>query len=467
MADEISRKPIDLLRDQHGVYGIGISVDREMLEIACGFHSEDSLPPALILRPDALPEIDDQYRGGGVPVLQKITGGFRHGLFANCREEWFRRIIHYRMLYTAGLPWPPHDRVRYWSADKTQQARNRQIYHGLRCSSLAVINKLIGAAIEAAANPDAIKLARRFTFRDRYPIYCATARSTRALQFPETFPVSARRIYCDWSDRPDLRADAIRLVERGALLRDVASLEGIPMAWRRVRPGAAHLVAARLVPYELSGLLAYMPDSLPRMRFWLRAVCGAGRIGSGGFAEWVAKNAMQIPGRSADERFAFLCNLRDWVSASYEAHPFVVRPFSPTMSLRTVTKLSADWHEAVANNLDGPQHTFPEPWLPATRRNGYEIVPIAHSTDLYREGAVMQHCVGTYADRVMSGDCYIYSVREDGKRVATAEIVRAGNRAGLAQIRGPCNAQASKEIVATMQRWLHATPLTADKQASR
>ena len=33
---------------------------------------------------------------------------------------------------------------------------------------------------------------------------------------------------------------------------------------------------------------------------------------------------------------------------------FVVRPFTPSMSFKTVTALSADWHEAVANNMDGP-----------------------------------------------------------------------------------------------------------------
>src|SRR5262249_12875621 len=94
-------------------------------------------------------------------ALQKITGGFRHGMFSHCIEEHLRKVIHYQMLYTAGLPWPPESlRVRYWSTDKKQQARNRQIYHGLRRGSLALINKLMGAAIEAAAEPDALKVAR-------------------------------------------------------------------------------------------------------------------------------------------------------------------------------------------------------------------------------------------------------------------------------------------------------------------
>ena len=154
-------KPIDLLRDRRGVYGIGISdaIDRHALAIACGYHSEARLPRALILRPDAL---TDPHNGSA--ALQKITGGFRHGPFVHCAEEHLRQVIHYRMLRTAGLPWPPQHPIRYWSADEKQQARNRQVYHGLRCGSLGIINKLIGAAIEAAADPDAIKMARRFAF---------------------------------------------------------------------------------------------------------------------------------------------------------------------------------------------------------------------------------------------------------------------------------------------------------------
>ncbi|HMF25572.1 MAG TPA: PcfJ domain-containing protein [Pseudolabrys sp.] len=442
-------KPIDLLRDRRGVYGIGISdaIDRHALAIACGYHSEARLPRALILRPDAL---TDPHNGSA--ALQKITGGFRHGPFVHCAEEHLRQVIHYRMLRTAGLPWPPQHPIRYWSADEKQQARNRQVYHGLRCGSLGIINKLIGAAIEAAADPDAIKMARRFAFSNRYAIYCAAARSRRALQLAETFPALARRIYCPNYGRPsaDQQAEAMRLVERGARLRDVAALMGIPMALRRVKPGAVHFVSQQIRP----DLLTHMPDSLPQMRFWLCAVHWAAR-NRGDLAEWVAKNAALIPGKCFDERKSFLSDLADWIFAER----FVTRPFSPNMSLRTVMKLSADWHEAVANNLDGPQYSFPKPWLPATRLNGYEIVPIANGADLYREGAAMRHCVGSYGSLVTRGDCYIYSVREDGKRVATAEIIRADGRMVLGQIRGPCNAQAPKEIVAAMRRWLRAIAL--------
>jgi hypothetical protein len=115
--------------------------------------------------------------------------------------------------------------------------------------------------------------------------------------------------------------------------------------------------------------------------------------------------ALQIPVGSENEILSFLHDLADWVRASHgnDGHQFIVRPFKPTMSLRTVTKLSAEWHEAVASNLSGPQHIFPAPWLPPATVNGLDIIPIDNSASLYREGASMHHCVGTYAEEVRAG----------------------------------------------------------------
>jgi hypothetical protein len=56
-----------------------------------------------------------------------------------------------------------------------------------------------------------------------------------------------------------------------------------------------------------------------------------------------------------------------------------------------VTALSAEWHEAVANHMLGPNLTFPPLWYPAATIGDYDIVPIYNSTALYREGATMHH----------------------------------------------------------------------------
>jgi len=186
------------------------------------------------------------------------------------------------------------------------------------------------------------------------------------------------------------------------------------------------------------------------------------------FAEWAARQASQIPG-SLNHVGGVLGDIADWVRAGMPPEPdpllgrpvqagreFVVRPFTPSMSLKTAMTLSADWHEAVANNLDGPNSTFPDPWYSAARLGDYEILPIEDAASLYREGTAMHHCVGTYGGRVQRGELYIYSIRRNGERVATLALGRDDSRAYLEQIRGRCNTDPPKTIIGVVRRWLRA-----------
>jgi hypothetical protein len=139
-----------------------------------------------------------------------------------------------------------------------------------------------------------------------------------------------------------------------------------------------------------------------------------------------------------------------------QGEQFVHRRFNPDMSLATVTKLSADWHEAVAANMTGPNTEFPDPWCPGGVSGGFDIVPITTSSGLYREGKLLHHCAGTYADRVHSGERYMFSVWKDGAPLATLELVH--NEAGVAigQLRGACNARAPGEVLRAVNSWLRA-----------
>jgi hypothetical protein len=484
--------PVELLRDQRGVYGIGVSdlFDFEAVAWSCGIEPEpytfEPSPRALILRPDRL--LDSRPRGA---VLQKIAGGFRRGPFMRTHEEQLRRFIHHEALNRAALPWPPPQDspsgfAQWWSADKKQQARNRGIYHGLRQLSLHVVNHLIGAALEAAADADAVKAARRFAFAHRESIYHAGALSRRALQvlalaiYAEHWqvreygerhaePLSSHDRFRHWdAAAAELRLrknEAIKLVVAGARLRDVAGVMGIPMALRHIRPGVAHLATEVLCRHP--ELLRAMPDTVSSSRIWLRVVPWAHDRVSAEFAEWAARQVPQIPG-SLNHVGGVLGDIADWVCAGMPPDPllggrpmqagreFVVRPFTPSMSLKTAMTLSADWHEAVANNLDGPNSAFPDAWYPAARLGDYEILPIEGGASLYREGTAMRHCVGTYGDQVRRGDLYIYSIRRNGERVATLALRRDNGRAYLEQIRGPCNTDPPKPIVPTVQRWLCA-----------
>ena len=481
--------PVELLRDGAGIYGIGAK-EAEM----------DLLPPHLLLRrdhlKDSLPNQNHEFTHH--PVLQMITGGFRHGMFEHTTEERLRKVIYHNMLRRAKLPWPPSEQpgqYPYWSSDPEQQVRNRQVYHGLRLGSLAVVNRLIGKALEEAANQEALKIARRFRFRYRYNIYCAAAQSLRALQLAATFPALAFAVFGgDWRlEAPDfyladlvgfiryetverLRHEAAALIEAGASLKIIADLMHVPMSFRKIEPGAADWTLSSIAhsSWDKRLIRVYMPDSLPRMKLWLVAIHRCSDLGRD-FVEWVAKHALEIPG-SADLVMSSLFDIKDLVRACRRARfpghicdlrprstdflsrgeEFVVRPFSADMSLKTVMRLSANWHEAVATNMVGPNYEFPEPWCDGGHSGGCEIIPIANSGDLYREGHAMHHCVGTQGDRVQCGNAYFYSVREEGVRIATLELLNHGGSIVIGDLRGVCNSQVSKTVRRCVESWLHS-----------
>lgn len=221
-----------------------------------------------------------------------------------------------------------------------------------------------------------------------------------------------------------------------------------------------------------------MPELPKGMKLWLRCIDLVQDVGPD-FVIWASRHATEIGG-SLEELTSILRDIADWVRACYRAsvpphvrqailgghrfldalgeqgEQFVHRPFGADMSLATVTRLSADWHDAVAANMTGPDHEFPEPWCPGGVSGGFDIVPITNSSELYREGKLLHHCAGTYAGRVRWGDCYIFSVRKDGAPLATLELVRNGAGVSISQLRGACNAEAPKELQRAVILWLRA-----------
>jgi hypothetical protein len=175
------------------------------------------------------------------------------------------------------------------------------------------------------------------------------------------------------------------------------------------------------------------------------------------FAGWVARHFAEMPGRTLNERRDRTADLLDWVNACRGQGKLITRSFTLSMSLRTATELSSKWHEAVANHQDIDQGPLPKPWFPATTQGPFEILPLTTATDLFHEGAAMHHCVTSYAGRVRSGEVYVYSVRRDGKRLATVSLGRGyGELYYIEQIRGPCNATAPKAIINAIRSWLKA-----------
>ena len=63
---------------------------------------------------------------------------------------------------------------------------------------------------------------------------------------------------------------------------------------------------------------------------------------------------------------------------------------------------------------------------------GLSFVALQTGKALRAEGAAMHHCVATYWRNVVDGKSRIYSIRENGSRVATLEVTGQ-----LTQYKGP------------------------------
>jgi PcfJ-like protein len=164
-----------------------------------------------------------------------------------------------------------------------------------------------------------------------------------------------------------------------------------------------------------------------------------------------------------------LRDIGDWVRAGAHANVpggerFLPRPFHPDMSIETVLKLNGEWHEAIAGEMSGPQCWFPPPWFPAQTIGGYELVPIDNTKDLYLEGKAMHHCVASYSEAALTGALCIYSIRQNGKRVATVAFKQGAKAPAIEQIRGPCN-KAVPKIKKEILRWLRTQGMQNKREA--
>lgn len=99
---------------------------------------------------------------------------------------------------------------------------------------------------------------------------------------------------------------------------------------------------------------------------------------------------------------------------------------------------------------------FPEPPIPGTDY----ILPVTESHKLFEEGTVMHHCVNSYKTEILLKRSYIYHIEKEEEK-ATLEIrKRDDNYWTLAQVRGICNKNVSKDIMNMVVSWAEENNIT-------
>ena len=85
----------------------------------------------------------------------------------------------------------------------------------------------------------------------------------------------------------------------------------------------------------------------------------------------------------------------------------------------------------------------------------FVVRPIASIVELQEEGIKMHHCVATYSQKLISGNCYIFTIRlakSPDEPIATLELNKKLNK--IVQLRGKYNAVVSDEIEAFCNHWI-------------
>lgn len=118
------------------------------------------------------------------------------------------------------------------------------------------------------------------------------------------------------------------------------------------------------------------------------------------------------------------------------------------------------WHEARRFKLAAEDATWTVPRLPL-QFEGREWAAISDSGSLWEEAKAMRHCADLYANECRRQRVLIVSIREAGRRVATAAYAREGGCAVLSQIRGFANADAAPQLQDSARRFALLIPSPA------
>lgn len=260
------------------------------------------------------------------------------------------------------------------------------------------------------------------------------------------------------------------LVARDDIVRNLAQETSLPEPFIRWVDRAPSVYA---LPLAVDILRRYRPDDNPSAlrRFVLRLntrIRECRRYAGQLELPWVERRLKQCRSPARLERLH--CRLRTRYEETADIMRLCVqlgRRQPPLAELgargdRTVTRL----HNRLAAEMSRVEASryveqlvarygtsaFPPPPLPGRA----DIVPVTTAEELLAEGREMSHCVGSYADDIMAGRCYIYRVLRPQRATLQLVLGEGGPRMGM--LRLAHNHHPSEETEAAVRRWIEEGP---------
>ncbi len=253
------------------------------------------------------------------------------------------------------------------------------------------------------------------------------------------------------------RGEAVKLIKNGEPLSVATAAVDLP-SWMRRLPPEAFTEVLGTVPGSDSfsrSIVNEIPADADKTAMWLRFVLFAAESCDEDFALWIARQrlyACEEWGRIPLLPLAAFA----WFSREERmpARGLIRKPWHCNLSFAAAVEEMRSWVERIVLDYCREDSGRNGSWFKTRKACGYRFAPLLTPEDLQNEGQRMNNCVATYAHKVASGDCLIYSIRRGSERVATLEITSGQGAPVIAQLLAAGNTKASEDVWRAASVWL-------------
>ena len=237
---------------------------------------------------------------------------------------------------------------------------------------------------------------------------------------------------------PRREADAARAhaaAIEGRALADVAQAAGVPL-WLRKLPVDA---LTKPLPYLPDGdlfrrrIVNHLPRSPKLAPLWLDTVAFAAQWAHEPFAIWIARELTRGAKDIKRDQLRMLC-LWAWFSLhpGTVGHRLIAKPWQPALRFKTALDGAWAWHSRAGLHINLGESPIADTWLTPGRVYGYQFVPLRCADDIVAEAAAMKNCLNTYGYNLAHNRSRLWSVRMNGRRVATLRLARRRRASSVA-----------------------------------
>lgn len=285
----------------------------------------------------------------------------------------------------------------------------------------------------------------------------------------ETFPALLFALVSGYGTAAQ-RSQASAMIASGSCLKSVAEVLELPWWTRRLPPDAFTMPLPRF-PTDAE-YASRMVNCLPKgdaavARQWLNDISIAHAAAGSEYALWFARH---IKPNVLAEDAALMMGAWVWFSQSsgHLGSTLVRKSWAPDMSARRALDEFSYWRRRL-RLVDALGLGLEDCWLTEATIAAHTFVALRTVTDFLEESQQLENCLDQFADHLVTGHTFVFSIRRGERRIACVEIGAHDTECtmpAIVQLRGPRNRRTPPSVWQATFAWLGSQRLTPRKARS-